>query len=131
MSSDWLIAFTLLCIFCKCLPGAAPVAISTSMFTAIPECTVVNAAIAAMEIQGIEGIDAAQDCSCLLFSAKCSSHSRCALEWRQWIYVNLLVISFCQGQGVWACWNAQASGGLAEPHQMSFPPSHPSDLTNA
>lgn len=101
------------------------------LLLAMPECTVVNAAIAAEEIEGLRGIDAAQVCSCLLCSAKCGSHSRCALECRQWIYVSLLVISFCQGRGLWPCWNAQDTGTLTEPHQLPFPPSHPSDLANA
>lgn len=70
------------------------------MFTAVPEWTV--AAIAAEEIEGLEGIDAAWYRSCLLCSAKRGLHGRCAPECRQWIYVNLLVISFCQGQVLWA-----------------------------
>lgn len=83
------------------------------MFTVIPECTFVNEVIAANDIGGFKGIIVAQDCPCLPWSAKCISH-RCALESRQWIYVNLLAISFWEGWGPWACRDTQDAGTQTE-----------------
>lgn len=77
------------------------------------EHTFVNKIIAAEQIKVFKGTDVVHDDHVYHVFAKCTSHRRCALKHRQWIYMNSMVIPL-RGVGLWICRDTQDIGTLIE-----------------
>lgn len=98
------------------------------LLLAIPECTVVNAAIAAEELRDSKELVLHRTVH-VCYALQNAAHT--------------VDVPWSAGSGfMWACWwypsvkdkvsgPAEMPKTLTELHQLPFPPSHPSDLANA